>query len=362
MRSPREIIEETDWDAREHAYAAASDTPGRLLHLLSEDPERCGDALAYLHSAVLHQGSVYSATAPAAEFVAAILADPRTSVRCASALPWDSRSRPVRAALLEWLGAVADSAAWDGELDDDELAAFAACRAIRTDVFAAVEPFLDDTDASVRQAAVGAVTPLLAAPELADRRGPTAGRLMRSVGLLDPAGRAAVALNLGSWGIPPMALLADEHPAVRGCAAMTPALDDSPAALAEIQAALRDPRAADAWFGSGENRPAQLDGQVRFFLLQALLRRTTTFDEVADAAVAVARMTNAYTVDSDWGPLLARAFAGARGGPFSPAQRRFLAALVDNDECWGAIANPIIWLDAAGLPAEREQLRALVAV
>lgn len=358
MRSPREIIESTDWAGLAHAYADASDTPFQLLHLLSEDPDRCGDALAYLDAAVLHQSSVYSATAPSAEYVAGILDDPRTLGQCESALPWDSRSRPLRAALMEWLAQVAESIAWE-VWDEDDLPAVEACRAIRADIYAAVERFLDDDDASVREGAIGAVTYLLAAPELADRRAPLAGRLMHAAGRMSPAERAAVALSIGSWGIPPLELLRDEHPGVRGCAALTRALDDAPAALDEVRAGLRDPRAADAWFG--DDRPPQLDGQVRFFLLQALLRRTTTFDEVAGEALAIARMTSAYTVDSDWGPLLERAFPAAPPRPLPAAQRRFLAAIVDNDECWGMIANPMIWLGRAGLPTEREELRALLA-
>jgi hypothetical protein len=34
--------------------------------------------LGYLDAVLLHQGSMYSATAPSAEFVAGILDDPRT--------------------------------------------------------------------------------------------------------------------------------------------------------------------------------------------------------------------------------------------------------------------------------------------
>lgn len=373
MRSPRAVIEDTDWDGLRHAYATASDAPARLLQLLSEDPERSGDALAYLDAVLLHQGSVYSTTAPSAEFVAGILDDPRTLVRCHSALQWDERERPLRAALLEWLGAVAASAAYDepGGLDvsaasddanehddEDERRAVEAWRAVRADVYTAVEAFLDDTDAAVRRGAIAAVTHLLAAPELAHRRAPAAERLMRSVREKSPAERAAVALSVGSWGIPPRELLRDQHPGVRGCAALTWALDDDPVALDEVRAALRDPRAADAWFG--EDQPPQLDGQVRFFLIQALLRRTTMFDEVADAAVAIAQMTNAYTVDSDWGPLLERAFAGGQDRPLSAAHRRFLFAIVNNDKCWGNVANPMTWLLKVGLPTEREELRALL--
>jgi hypothetical protein len=51
----------------------------------------------------------------------------------------------------------------------------------------------------------------------------------------------------------------------------------------------------------------------------------------------------------------------ARGG-LPPAQRRFLTAIADNDDCWGRIANPQIWFRNAGLPTDRSQLRALLAM
>ncbi|WP_319463342.1 hypothetical protein [Micromonospora sp. RTP1Z1] len=178
MRSPRAVLEDTDWDSLEHAYDSASDTPVQLVRLLSEDAALCGEVLAYLDAAVLHQGTIYSATAPAALFVAGILDDPRTLVLCESALPWDERERLLRAALLEWLGSVAESAAYgelepdedDDEDDDWDARAVDACRAIRPDLYARVAPFLDDADSSVRRAAVGAATHLLLAPELAERR------------------------------------------------------------------------------------------------------------------------------------------------------------------------------------------------
>lgn len=77
--------------------------------------------------------------------------------------------------------------------------------------------------------------------------------------------------------------------------------------------------------------------------------------KVAGEALAIAHMTSAYTVEWDWGPLLARASPHpqtARGG-LSPAQRRFLTAIADNDDCWGRIANPQIWFRNAGLPTDR---------
>jgi hypothetical protein len=108
--SPRAVLDGIDWGGLEHAYGSASDAPARLVMLLSEDAEQCGEVLAYLDSAILHQGTMYSATAPAALFVAAVLDDPRTLISCQSALPWDDREQSVRAALLEWLGLVAESA------------------------------------------------------------------------------------------------------------------------------------------------------------------------------------------------------------------------------------------------------------
>lgn len=365
MRSPHRVLEDTDWDSLEHAYGSAADAPAELARLLSEDAALCGEALAYLDAAVLHQGTIYSVTAPIALFVAGILDDPRTLASCESALPWDERERPLRAALLDWLGSVAESAAYqelepDGEEDewDEGAQAVQACRAARPDLYACVAPFLDNADSTVRQAAVGAVAHLLLAPELAERRAEVAGRLLRSAQDATPVERAGVALTVGGWGVAPRALLADEHPGVRACAALTRALDDDPAALEEIRLALRTPQVADSSF---TENPPQLGGQMRFALIDALLRRTTTFDEVADAAVTVARMTNAYTVDSDWGPLLSRAFPDglATDHSLSEAQRRFLTAIVDNDECWGKVANPVIWFHRLGLPTTRGELRAL---
>lgn len=367
VKSPQALIEETDWGLLEHAYGPAGDTPIELLNLLTEDAELCGNAIAYLDAAVLHQETIYSVTAPAALFVAAILGDARTMFVCDTALPWDDRERPVRAALLEWLGRVAAAAAWrelepdrepDDQDSDEDNRAIEACRAIRPDVHACVAPFLDDSDATAREAAVDAISHLLQAPELAEFRPATAESLLRWAQEAPPVERAGIALTVGGWGIPPGQLLTDEHAGVRACAALTGAHDDVPGALDEIRSALRDPRAADALF---DENPPQIWGQMRFALVEALLRRTKTFDEIADEAVAVARMTNAHTVGSDWGPLLVRAFPDGfvSGDNLSESQRRFLTTVLDNDECWGIIANPYGWFRQVGLPTERAELRSV---
>lgn len=75
--------------------------PAELAAPLSDDADNFENALAYLDCALLHKGTIYSATAPAVEFVAEILDDPRLLVAGTSALPWDDRLRPRLAAVLE---------------------------------------------------------------------------------------------------------------------------------------------------------------------------------------------------------------------------------------------------------------------
>ncbi|SNS19165.1 hypothetical protein SAMN05216252_10415 [Actinacidiphila glaucinigra] len=367
LPEPAALLASTDWAALTHAYGPADGTPDDLLGLLHDDPEVQAESLGRLEMSVLHQGSLYSATAPAALFVAGILNDARTLAVHERFSPWDDRVRPLRAALLEWLGELAESAAYedDGEDQEDdgeewaeEIAAIEACRAVRPQLFDAVAPWLDDADGIVREAALGAVTHLLRAPELADRIPAAAERLERIArGDGDRRERAGALLSLGSWGRDTGGLLTDADPAVRACAALG---TTAPGAVRALLDALADPAAADAWFD--EPLP-HFDGWFRFTLLRGLLDRARHFDEVLPAALALVPMCGQYTVDSDWGPLLASAFPEpyAPGRPLTAAQQAYLRALADRDACWGDIANRVSWLRSAGLPTQRDPLRALLA-
>lgn len=369
LPEPAALLPATDWAALAHAYGPADGTPDDLLGLLHDDPEVQAESLGRLEMSVLHQGSLYSATAPAALFVAGILGDPRTLAVHESYFSWDDRVRPLRAALLEWLGELADSAAdeedeedeeaeEDGEEDwAEEIAAIEACRAVRPQLFGAVVPWLDDADATVREAALGAVTHLLRAPELADRVPAAAERLERIARADgDRRERAGALLSLRAWGHDTGGFLADPDPAVRACAALGTSGSEAVPALLD---ALADPTAADEWFD--EPLP-QFDGWFRFTLLRGLLDRARHFDEVLPAALALVPKYHQHTVDSEWGPLLACAFPTpyAPGRPLTEAQRAFLEALVGQDACWGTMANRVSWLRAAGLPTEREPLRDLL--
>lgn len=362
---PAVVLHSTDWAALTHAYGPAVTTADDLLGLLGEDPETQAESLGRLEMSVLHQGSLYSATAPAALFIAGVLPHPRTLAVHKSFFPWDDRVRPLRAALLEWLGQFAESAAFDDEAladpqdaeEAEALEAVRACRAVRPVIFDAIAPFLDDQDETVREAALGAVTHLLVADDLADRVPAAADRLERIAGGRGPRReRAGALLTLARWGRDTAPLLTDEDPAVRTCAALGTA---DPSAVDVLLAALAEPVAVDGWFD--EPLP-QVDGWFRFTVLHGLLERAESFEQILPAALALVPLCSQYTVDQDWGPLLAFAFPEPHpaAAALTRAQSALLAALAERDSCWGPIANRDAWLRTAGLPADREELRVLV--
>ncbi|MGW4273896.1 HEAT repeat domain-containing protein [Streptomyces seoulensis] len=376
----RELLSETDWHSLHHAYGPAEDIPVSLCSLVDEDPRARSEALAALDTAVLHQGSLYTATAPVALFVAAILDHPMGSAEHEGYFPWDGGPpRTLRAALLGWLGEVAASAAygedpvrdradwqWEPwhdaarrEHDPDERAALHTCRSIRPALYNAVEPFLSSADPHVREAALGAALPLLCAPGLTDRV-PRAVALLRArLGTTETRReRAGVARALGVWGTDISDLLADSDPAVRVCAALGPAQVDRPRALAVLLDALRDPRTTDGWFS--EPLPG-LDGRFRFTVLRSALALAESFEEVAPVAVAIVA-SHTSIADFERGPILFRAFPGGYdpARPLTSAQRDLLRAFVRTDAATGSIAGNGSWFRAAGLPGDRDGVVALL--
>ncbi|MFI6876232.1 HEAT repeat domain-containing protein [Streptomyces sp. NPDC050400] len=377
----RDLLTGTDWGSLRHAYGSGEDIPVTLCSLVDEDPEARSASLAALDMGVLHQGTLYTVTAPAALFVAAILDHPVGSAEHEGHFPWDDGPpRSLRAALLVWLGQVADSAAygedpardrtdwqWEPwrdatqrEHDPDDAAALHACRAIRPTLYEAVEPFLVSPDPHVREAALGAALPLLYAPELADRA-PRAAELVRSR-LLPEAGRrerASVARALCAWGTDTSDLLADPDPAVRVCAALGPTHTDRPRALAVLLDALQDPRTTDGWFP--QPLPG-LDGWFRFTVLRSALNLAETYEEVASVMLTIVTAGDTSVVDFERGPILFRAFADGYDPthPLTPAQRALLRAFLDTDEATGGIARNMSWFRAAGLPENREGVAALL--
>ncbi|MEV4943855.1 HEAT repeat domain-containing protein [Streptomyces zaomyceticus] len=368
------MLEHTDWAELEHAYGPARDTPVRLVQLLNEDPEVQAGALGMLDMSVLHQGSLYSATAPAALYVAAVLNDPRAMTVHEDFSVRDDRPRPLRAALLEWLGMVAESAAYGettGEDDGNDPRDTDAVRAVRGPIFHAVLPHLRSAVPTVRDAALGATAALLRSPVLSDRV-TVATRMLRELisESSDRRERAAAVLTLGAWGEDSTRWLTDPDPAVRACAALSPGCEGNAAATRTVLQALLDPVTVDSWFAeptaadpwAGRPLP-HIEGRLRHALLATAIDRTTEFEELLPAALASVPFCSNLTVADDWGPLLAAVFPSGydRETPLTPAQHRYLKALVERDVCWRY--TPLIrsWFDDIGLPPDRDALRTLMA-
>jgi hypothetical protein len=97
-----DLLAGTDWSAVEHAWGTPPGvprTPEVLAALLSQD--------VAVQARVHHQDTVYPATPPAVDFVAAVLSDPRTS----APVPARRGAVPLRAELLGWLASVMEALA-----------------------------------------------------------------------------------------------------------------------------------------------------------------------------------------------------------------------------------------------------------
>lgn len=373
LPDPRSVIEGTDWAALEHAYGAAHDTPLRLCQLLDEDSEVQAGALGMLDMSVLHQESLYSATAPAALYMAAILDDPRTLAQHENYSTWDDRPRPLRAALLDWLGQVADSAAYGettGEADGNAPGVSDAVRAARGTLHTAVSAQLLAPDPTVREAALGAASALLQAPDLAGCITGTTRHLRRLLKeSTDRRERAATVLTIGSWGEDTTGWLADPDPAVRACAALAPGCTGNSQATQVLLHFLLEPAAVDAWFREPttadpwvEDPLPQIDGRLRYALLSAAVERANHFEELLPVAMASVPFCSNLTVADDWGPLLAAAFPTgySQDVDLTSAQHRYLSAIADRDVCWRCTHLIASWLRDVGLPADRDAIKALL--
>jgi hypothetical protein len=284
---------QVDWGSLDHAYGPAADAPGQLLALAGDDPEGRSGAVGYLDAAMLHQGSVFSATAPFMKIVAMLLADPGTAVPVADILPWDPEPRPLRVALLDYLAVFAEAcqlktpgedlirdaypadrdeadlqriyraqrdwrpdlaartrpppavmeAVYDGEYRRAMYArSLIACREVVPDVFEAVLPLITGSGSAVRAPAMTTAAYCLDHPALAGRKDALAELLADTAAVSpEPRERAVVARLLGMLGGRPEDLLNDEHPGVRACAALARQFSGDERATRELVSALEVP-------------------------------------------------------------------------------------------------------------------------
>jgi hypothetical protein len=71
-----EGLDSIDWSKLTHAYGEASDVPGLLRQLASEDASERKEAIYELHGGIWHQGTIYEATAHAVPFLIELLPYP----------------------------------------------------------------------------------------------------------------------------------------------------------------------------------------------------------------------------------------------------------------------------------------------
>jgi hypothetical protein len=376
---------QVDWGSLDHAYGQAADAPRQLLALVGDDPQARSRAVGYLDAAMLHQGSVYSATAPFIRLVAGLVADPRTAVPVADILPWDPAPRPLRAALLDYLAIFAEACqlgtpdedlardaypagrdeadlqrihraaracAWRLDPDpatrtppppalmeaanDEEYRAamrardLLACREVVPDVFEAALAMITGSEPAVRTSAMTAATYCLDHAALTGRKAALAELLADTAAISpEPRERAAVARLLGMLGQRPEALLRDEHPGVRACAALAPGFFGDPSAAGELMSALKAPQDADRWFTG--HLPGQ-EGWLHSDLATALAAQADDLETVLPAALGLATAANPFTYDRDLAPFVRLAFPQplTRHSVLTHAQRAFLSALLAN--------------------------------
>ncbi|KQX86185.1 hypothetical protein AB0K86_00640 [Streptomyces clavifer] len=167
------------WATYQHAYGSAADVPDCLRALVDEDDEQAGEALGELYGSILHQGSVYEATAHAVPYLARLA---RAGFRTAD--------------VLALLGGIAEGGADEGEGDE------AACRRAVTAQLPLLLASVEAGSADVRRAAVWAaamtgaterVRPVLRTRFATEAEPLVRAEILGGLAHLDPAGTADLA-------------------------------------------------------------------------------------------------------------------------------------------------------------------------
>ncbi|MGW7178351.1 hypothetical protein [Streptomyces xanthophaeus] len=179
---PLDGLDARPWYSLSHAYGSAADIPDLLRALAGADVDAADEALSELYGSVLHQGTVYAASAEAVPFLAGIAAAGHRT-----------------ADVLALLGGMAES-------EDEYGVAPGAVRAAVTDRLPLLLPLLASPEPEIRRTAAWAVShtraTAIALPALRarwDEEAEPAARaeVLAGIARLDPqAGAAAAAAVL----------------------------------------------------------------------------------------------------------------------------------------------------------------------
>ncbi len=198
------------WASYGHAYGSAEDVPGCLRALAGDDDAAADEAQSELYGSILHQGSVYEASAKAVPFLARIAA---ADIRTADVLLLIGGIAEGGEDPSPEAGDGPPAEAGDGlpARESDEVA----CRRAVVAQLPVLLGALDHQDRAVRQAAAwaagwtGAAGAAAAVPALRDRAAVETDPLVRAellsaLAQLDPEGTArAVTEAIGPDGSPP---------------------------------------------------------------------------------------------------------------------------------------------------------------
>lgn len=206
--NPCAILDLAEWADLENAHGSAfPDTPARLRDLVSGDRSAVTSSLEHLDNALLNDGVVYSATAPAFRYVAALVGD-RPS-RAALAPPWEAGRFPLRGKLLAWLAYVAIHVSitqeriireWANYPATTPFPHFIAIRNHYPEAFAGVASCFDDPDSRVVEAALIAAVRFSESPVLAAQRGKLAPLVEKVLAQSSDAGHRRFAHEaLNAW-------------------------------------------------------------------------------------------------------------------------------------------------------------------
>ena len=257
-------LDDTPWLQLCHAYGRATDTPRHIRALADGKQAARTAAIAHLSGTIMHQGTPWTATAPTALFVAALLRDPNLQLRprdraalvsfvgnVGSVIlysPWSIEECEQRAAKTAELpeDPADDEIFWeDVETGDGMYArALVACARSASTLLDAVRPELDSEEKQVRVQAACAVGRI--ASGLILTKGVPRGVIddIETL-LLDKARsasstveRCAILLALREVGAEPREFVDDESMAVSVCAAL--AIESDESATGKLIAALED--------------------------------------------------------------------------------------------------------------------------
>lgn len=172
-------VDAQPWADLHHAYGSAADVPDHLRALAGESEEAASEAISELYGSILHQGSVYEATAHAVPYLARLAAAGHRTED-----------------LLVLLGGIAEGGADEGDSDE------AACRKAVAGQLPLILARVDAEDPGLRRAAVWAAAMTGAAGQVLPAlrlRGKTEtdprvrAELLGAMAHLDPPGTAAEA-------------------------------------------------------------------------------------------------------------------------------------------------------------------------